>query len=255
MKWKKSNLGIKRNTVKELLISKTIPLKRRSFYILISLFFFSFNLFSQESKNISDFSIGSDFISRYVWRGTNYGGSPSIQPALEYSKGSLAIGVWGAYKTNTSGVQEADLYVSYSIADMLSVTITDYFFPGDISSYNYFDWDSNTTGHILEGSVGFSGPERLPVNILFGYNFYGDSENSLYLEAGYSFSQFDIFVGAGNGFYTVENSGNDIFGIVNLGMSISKDIKVTENFSLPITTSFILNPQNEGVFLVFGISL
>lgn len=233
-----------------------MPMKK-TFYMLISLCFFSLITFSQESESTSDFSIGADIMSRYVWRGTNYGGSPSIQPALEYSTASLAIGAWGAYTTNSLEpfTQEADLYLSYTIADMISVTVTDYFFPSDTNSHSYFDWGSNSTGHILEGSVVISGPESVPISFLVGYNFYGDSENSLYLEAAYSFASFDIFAGVGNGFYTVEDDANDTFGLVNLGITVSKELQVTESFTLPISTSFILNPQNEGVFLVFGISL
>jgi hypothetical protein len=43
--------------------------------------------------------------------------------------------------------------------------------------------------------------------------------------------------------------------VVNLGITVSKEIKISDSFSLPLTTSFIINPQAENVFLVLGISL
>ncbi len=43
-------------------------------------------------------------------------------------------------------------------------------------------------------------------------------------------------------------------GIVNMSFSGSKDISITENYSLPVFGSFILNPEAETAFLVFGIS-
>jgi hypothetical protein len=86
---------------------------------------------------------------------------------------------------------------------------------------------------------------------MIGYNFLNDSQNSTYLELGYSFSILEIFLGAGNGFYTTDGK----FNIINLGISVSKDIKITEKFSLPISASFITNPQAEKVHFVFGISL
>ncbi|MBI9067272.1 MAG: hypothetical protein JEZ09_08265 [Salinivirgaceae bacterium] len=106
--------------------------------LFTSLCIFTSLMFSKDIESKRDFSIGADFMSRYVWRGTNYGSSPSIQPSMELSIGSFAIGAWGAYTTNSPGIQEADLYLSYSIADMFSVTLTDYFFPVDSNSYNYF---------------------------------------------------------------------------------------------------------------------
>jgi len=40
-----------------------------------------------------------------------------------------------------------------------------------------------------------------------------------------------------------------------MGVTASKEIKITEKFGLPVPTSFILNPQAKAVHLVFGISL
>jgi len=81
----------------------------------------------------SNIDIGVDIQSRYIWRGIQLGGnSPSAQPYIEFSTGKFAIGAWGAY--NLGGLStgnEADLYVSYSVSDAFSLTVTDYFFPID----------------------------------------------------------------------------------------------------------------------------
>ena len=47
-------------------------------------------------------------MSRYIWRGTDYGHSPSIQPTLSLTAGGFEIGGWGAIATN-SFFQEIDL--------------------------------------------------------------------------------------------------------------------------------------------------
>ena len=72
------------------------------------------------------------------------------------------------------------------------------------------------------------------------------------MELGYSFPFLDIFAGAGNGLYL---TGNGDFGIVNLGISSSKEIVVTDNFSLPVSAALITNPEAKQIHLVFGISL
>jgi hypothetical protein len=59
----------------------------------------SSHIHAQENGN-SNFSIGADAVSRYIWRGLNLGGAtPHIQPFMEYSFGEtgLAIGAWGSY--------------------------------------------------------------------------------------------------------------------------------------------------------------
>jgi hypothetical protein len=205
-----------------------------------------------------DVDISADIMSRYVWRGLCFGGSPSIQPTMELSIGSWSIGTWGAYTTNSlmPYSQEVDLYTNYTFYDKITVSVTDYFFPSDTNRYNYFSWNPDSTSHILEGGIQFSGFKELPINLFFGYNFLGDKNNSIYIEAGYSFSLFDIFLGAGNGIYTIEDDKEkDSFALVNVGVSATKDIKITDKFSLPIMASFILNPQSKGVFLVFGLTI
>jgi len=43
-------------------------------------------------------------------------------------------------------------------------------------------------------------------------------------------------------------------GIVNMSFSGSKDIQITDDYSLPVFGSFVYNPDAETAFLVFGIS-
>jgi hypothetical protein len=206
---------------------------------------------AQEEEKSSPLDIGVDLVSRYVWRGTDYGSSPSIQPSMELGLGGFALGVWGAYTTNLPGVQEMDLYASYTFSDIVTIGITDYFFPDEIFGYDYYEFRGDSSAHILEGMASFNGLENLPLTFMVGYNFAYDSQNSTYFELGYSFSILNIFLGAGNGFYTTDGK----FNVVNLGISVSKDIKITEKFSFPISASFITNPQARKVHFVFGISI
>ena len=40
----------------------------------------------------SSLSIGADVVSRYVWRGTDFGDGVSVQPGISYSMGNVEIG-------------------------------------------------------------------------------------------------------------------------------------------------------------------
>lgn len=227
----------------------------------------------REETKESPLSINLDLMSRYVWRGYDFGASPSIQPAMSYSKWGFTLGTWGAYTLNNinTGIQEVDLYLGYSFLDMFTVTVTDYYFVDEGSDYNYFDYDEYTTGHVFEGSIAFSGTDKLPLSVLLATNFYGNDARrinadgtegniqfSTYAEFAYAFKYFDIFMGFNlttadaekgeSGFY------GDSFGVINLGISASKEIKITEKFSLPLYAALITNPQKEKIYLVAGFT-
>ena len=57
--------------------------------------------------------------------------------------------------------------------------------------------------------------------------------------------------------YTVNSIyyGTNSFSIINLGFILSKELRITEEFSIPIFSSFFLNPKSEKSTIVFGISL
>lgn len=244
--------------------------------------------------------VGADFVSRYVWRGLNSGGSsPAIQPAIEYSFGSeknaFAIGAWGSFSTSgTQTTQEVDLYLSYTFNEIISLIVTDYYFPDETNTRNGFfnmntDWkkiDAGTdpqTGHVLEAALQFNGTEKIPLRLLFAMNLWGadarkyaEGANNLmvaedkivmskYLELGYSTSikatDLELFAGLSldspetdkgepAGYYRQEAAG-----IINLGCKFSKEIAITDRFSLPVSGSLILNPEAENIYFVFGISL
>jgi hypothetical protein len=233
----------------------------------------SLKMYAQDdsTKVENPISISCDLMSRYVWRGTDFGGSPSIQPGIEYSKKGFALGAWAAYATNLPGVQEADLYVSYTFKDMFSVTLTDYYFPDELTDYKYFDYDDQTTGHVLEATLSFNGTEKLPLSLMLATNVWGadakrinddgtmgDLQYSTYAEASYAFKHFDLFMGFNltnvdrdkgeSGFY------GDYMGVVNLGLTTTKEIEITNKFKLPLTVSLITNPQAEKIYLVAGFS-
>jgi hypothetical protein len=81
-------------------------------------------VFSQEDP-VSEFSVGADIYSNYIWRGCKYGAGPAIQPAIKYSGSSFTLGAWGS--VDFSGYQEADLYLSFSLPAGLSLGVTDSF--------------------------------------------------------------------------------------------------------------------------------
>ncbi len=178
-------------------------------------------------------TIGADVVSRYVWRGTDYGNAAAVQPSIETTIGPVALGAWGSWSispgpADASG-NECDLYASTTVGPV-GITLTDYFFP----AYAGIDSLLNLDIHVFELSAG---ADVGPVSILAAANVSGDDDNSTYLELTYgAFS-----LGLGNGAYSTDGE----FAPVSLGISASRD-----NFS----ASYIINPDQETSFLVFGVN-
>ena len=217
---------------------------------------------------------GVDVMSRYIWRGINLGGSsPSIQPSLEFTAGNFTLGSWGAFSTsNGLGLQETDLYLSYTFRDVVSLTVTDFFFPNDtVGNNHYFEFDANNTGHLMEASAMFNGTDKIPFTFMAALNFWGadalkadgKKQYSTYFELGYNGTckevDYNVFLGFTPNNPDEEKGETGYYGpdagIINLGIKASKSLKINDNFSLPISTSLIVNPVVENVFLVVGISL
>jgi len=67
---------------------------------------------------------------------------------------------------------------------------------------------------------------------------------------GYTFKYFNVFVGAGDGWHTSDGD----FGLCNIGIGTSKEVKITDSYSLPVSGSVVLNPEREEFNIVVGIS-
>lgn len=209
-----------------------------------------------------EFSLGSDVTSRYVWRGTDFGESVSIQPALSFSYGGLEIGSWASYSLAADGssANEHDLWISYGFetesAGSFAVGVTDYYFPSP-GGVGFFDFSGDGEGaHWIEPFAAYSGPEAFPISLYASLFAHNDPDNSAYIEASYGFGTGDVELGLTVGAVTGESSfyGTDGFSVVNIGLSASRDVPLTDRFSIPVSVSYILNPDTERTFLVFGLS-
>ena len=200
-----------------------------------------------------EFDVGADLVSRYVWRGTDFGNTAAAQPFISFSNGPVEIGAWGSYSlTPTAGGYENDLYITFSQGP-LSVTLTDYYFPNMAAGVDeFFEFSEDSTGssyHFLEAAVGFTNG---PLSLLAGVFLTNDDDNSVYLEGSYeAFNKDDVsasvIVGTGNGIYSIEDPGDDdSFNLVNVGLSVSKGM---------FTGSYLVNPDRKISFLVIGVSL
>jgi len=231
---------------------------------------------SQEAGTATHFRVSADLVSSYVWRGSLSTSSPTpnLQPTLAIIKGNFEVGVWGS--TDFAGsYKEVDPYISYT-AGQFKFTFTDYNWNFDKA--NYFDYTNNETGHRFEGSIGYAGSGKLPISFTWNTIFYGYDKKaddttkqafSTYIELGYTRGIATVFFGFTPWTGLYNNYGvttfdpeaeKKSFSIVNIGASLTKSVKITDAFSLPVKASLIVNPsatysRGDFVSLVVGITI
>lgn len=191
----------------------------------------------------AEVGFGADVVSRYVWRGGDIGNSASVQPGIAYSTGSFEIGAWSSWSI-TGGSNENDLYISYAVGPV-TLMLTDYYNPASTDNDRFWSYGDDKGVHILEIAATYA-TDDMPVSVTGAFNVSGDAENSFWLEATYDLGEIDetavsITAGAGNGAYTTDTDPM----LVTVGVNVSKG----DYFA-----SYILNPDKESTFLVFGRS-
>jgi len=214
-------------------------------------------LMAQKEEKASNFTVGADFYSNYIWRGSKFGNGPAFQPSVKFVTGGITVGVWGSF--DAVGYTETDPFISYTFPFGLSIGITDYYYPthldttGTLIGSDFFDFDNETGFHVLEINCGYSF-KGLALSANYIINESGGALTSgadLYFQTGYSFRNFNIGIGGGNGWHTADNE----FNICHVAIGAGKTIEITEKFSVPVNGSVILNPDKKQLFVVVGFSL
>ncbi len=205
-------------------------------------------------------SVGADLVSGYEWRGQDLGGF-SVQPSASVAYKGFSLGAWGNVGLDKEDTKEFDLTLGYE-KDGFSVSVTDYWFDPYGSGNKYFHYKAHDTAHVFEAQVGYDfGPVAVNWYTNFagddGSNKDGDRAYSSYINVAAPFKlgglDWKAEIGAtpwATTFYTDANG----FAVCNVALTASKDIKVTESFTLPAFAKIAFNPASESAFFVFGLS-
>ncbi len=207
-------------------------------------------------------TICSDVVSSYIWRGQDLG-NVSLQPTLGIGYKGLSLTAWGSVGlSDPSDTKEFDLTLGYTYGG-LNVGITDYWFNVGLDMKNrYFKYDAHGTNHIFEANVGYDfglASVQWFTNIAGndGMNKDGKRAYSSYVELTVPFklATVDWTATAGAVPFFTDFYGTDGFAVTNLALKATKDIRVTETFSVPVFGQVIANPCSQKAYLVIGFTL
>ena len=207
-------------------------------------------------------TVSGDIVSSYIWRGLDCG-SAAVQPTLGIGYKGLSLTAWGSYGlTDPDDTKEFDLTLAYS-AGGFNIGITDYWFSAGLDpEARYFKYDAHGTNHVFEANVGYDfGFASLQWFTNFagndGVNKDGKRAYSSYVEAAVPFklAMVDWTATAGVVPFATDYYGTTGFAVTNLSLKATKDIKVTDSFSIPVFAQVVGNPCAQKAYLLFGFTL
>lgn len=248
----------------------------------------SMNSFAQsedikKNESKSKVNLSVDFSNIHTWRGQMSVDRECIKPCVEYNNNNFTIGAWGLYATDNS-YEEVDLYIGYKLGQFNFMFYDFYMRAAGDKNKNFFDYSKEAGIHMFDFTVAYTISKNLPLTIMGSAtwaaneasfrNFtnegpYGElDEFSTYIELSYPTelgnTNIKYILGGAPGKsrharWFDENGrkhySDGIFYVVNMGVNISHKIKITDNFSLPISAGLTFNPHQEKMFLQFNISL
>jgi hypothetical protein len=218
---------------------------------------------SADSISKTSFFFNADLVNRYVWRGQMFSPNVNIQPYGGISFKGLSFTTWASYGISDR-YAEIDFSISYTIG-RFSITVSDYYNENEdsLAKNRHFNLNSKSTPHSLECALYYKIMESFPLTVTVASYFYGNDKDvngnnyySTYIEASYpikiSNSDISVFIGGtpNKGLYTQYTSNT---GIVNLGFSAVKNLKISELNSIPLGFSVVSNPTFEDIFIIFKI--
>jgi len=212
--------------------------------------------FAQKNQSdSSNFGIGvyAGVSSRNIWRGLDYGASPSVWGDFSGSYKNFSLGAIGTTTLNGSKAQFGtwlELYAKYEFKNF-SFVIDDYFFFNALDQENnYFEYRPQHTQHLIEARVEY---ENDHLEALVGYVIYSnrdDNTNGFYIEATYKLNENLSFTAGGitgAQWLSFYESG----GLTTLGINGHRKVKLLEQ-GLVLIASLIFNPNYKNASPLVG---
>lgn len=223
----------------------------------------------------------ADFVSDYIWRGFDQNHGFAVQPTLSLGYKGFMLSAWGSspisnFETKTTP-KEFDINLCYMYKG-LCVMVSDYWWGGKLKPYGYYQSNGYqgdvNGGHHFEGTVSYNFGESFPLTLSWSTWFAGADARkisngkraySTYINASYNVSlPADITLTPSLGFtpwegYYSQSASNasryDNAAVTDISLKASKDIKVNDNFSIPVFVQATVAPVVDQTYLVAGFSL
>ena len=215
----------------------------------------------------SPISFSASLQTNHLWRGLVITDKPmlGVITTLKLNEsGSFTTGFWGgmAFSNDNDDThyKEVNYYMQYA-ANGFSIGLWDLFNTRGATSVDVWDYDKETTGHLLDLRTSYNFGEEFPLTLEVDVLLFGKGDSQLdgtdleqrystYVQVSYplvrnSDVNLNAFVGAGfslNGDTHLYGDGEENFDLVNVGFTASKIVKLA-NLSIPVSATTLWNPS------------
>ncbi|MCT4286869.1 hypothetical protein HZP25_09105 [Elizabethkingia anophelis] len=232
------------------------------------------SLKTEEKAGRLDFT--ANIQNNHLWRGLIITDKPVVMGNLSYAldkNKNWKIGIWGAsaLANDSDGThyKEINYYVQYSNKNFY-IGLWDLYNSRNINTAvavdDIFSYSRRRTAHIIDLRTNYTFGPKFPLNIEADIMLYGGAnagevvlkqdgtydknKYSTYVQVSYPVIQskkvnLNAFVGGGfalNDRNFLYGNGQSSFQIVNVGLRASKDVKITEHYTLPVSMMAMWNP-------------
>lgn len=229
--------------------------------VILTLCLMAFMSGSAQEKDV-EATVAADIVSQYIWRGQDLG-HVSFQPTLGVGFKGLSLTAWGNVGiSDAHDTKEIDLTLAYSTGGF-NIGLTDYWTDEGLDPCNrYFKYDAHGTNHVFEANVGYDfgvASVQWYTNLAGndGVNESGKRAYSSYMEVAAPFRLGGLDWNAAIGIvpYTTDFYDVEGFAVTNVSLQATKDIAITERFSLPVFAAVCANPRSQKAYFAFGFTL
>ena len=223
---------------------------------MICLFLLMTNINAQKKLSMT---AGVDIVNSYIWLGAEQGQGAAFQPNAAISYSGFTLGTWASTSIGMSAAEhkELDFYLSYTVGG-LTLKLANNWWTGCSVDNLYFDKNTHHYDAAISYNFGEKFPLTLTVNTTVAGKVDADVDGQMYstwIQASYPFSINDFDITPRITFTPLEGNYSDSFDILEATIRVSKSIKITDSFSLPLFTEAICAPAYDDAHLIFGLSL
>lgn len=195
--------------------------------------------------------------SRHVWRGEKLGTAPDIEPSVTFAGGKFSFNFWASVTPNNS-YSEIDLIPAWQF-DNFQFTLLDYYNPVLGENNRFLNFKEGKSRHSLELCLDNYSVEKQRFKWMVGTFLLGDRNEdtgnplySTYLEFKYPFTFWSIETEPFAGLTPFHGLYANRFAFINTGISFSKELDLKIPFTIPLSLSFISNPNTKQSFVIFA---
>ena len=223
----------------------------------------------------SNFHLGLDFQTKYVWRGMEMlseDSAPVLFPGINYQWQGLYVYAMGGYAINGK-YAEVDMGISYTWKG-LTVGLNDYYYPTLSAKQDEYFTGGKRTGHWLEACATYA-PEKVPIWLTISNFFYGYDKDRVYDGDGNEISAkqaYSTYFEIGTYYDFLDNNRISLavgitpskscysdyqkkMALCNIDLKYSYNVKFNSGWTVPLSTEFIYNPVFDKPFINFIVNL